>query len=402
MTTLLISEIMPPKVGGTARWFWELYRRFPRREYLIAAGEDPRQEKFDRSHDVRVVRLPLTLSDPGMCSWRGLRGYSRALRAVGRVVKSRRILALHGGRCVPEGWIALLLKCWRGLPYLCYVHGEEVKREPSATKGGPMASRQLRWMTRVVLQGAKSVIANSRSSARIVEEEWRLPGERVRVLYPGVDTGYFAPAERDAAARARLGWGDRPVVLTVGRLQKRKGHDQMIHAVGLLRRAIPDVLYAIAGEGEERGPLEELVARGGLDRHVQFRGEVEDRELLDCYQQCDLFVLPNRQVGRDIEGFGIVLLEAQACGKPVIAGASGGTAEAIRIPESGLVIPCHDPREIAAAVGDLFDDRNRRERMGEAARRWTVERFGWAEVSERARQIFAEGRASTRSAGVAS
>ena len=89
---------------------------------------------------------------------------------------------------------------------------------------------------------------------------------------------------------------------------------------------MPDILYAIIGAGEELEELERLVEREGLARHVAFLGECNDRDLIAAYQQCDLFVLPNRQVGRDIEGFGMVLLEAQACGKPVIAGASGGTA----------------------------------------------------------------------------
>src|SRR5205814_10004845 len=108
-----------------------------------------------------------------------------------------------------------------------------------------------------------------------------------------------------------------------------------------------------------------------------FLGELDDATLLCCYQQCDLFVLPNRQVGRDIEGFGIVLLEAQACGKPVVAGASGGTAETMRIPETGRVVPCDHPDELAALVTELLADRARLARMGEAARRWTVERLDW-------------------------
>jgi phosphatidylinositol alpha-1,6-mannosyltransferase len=148
------------------------------------------------------------------------------------------------------------------------------------------------------------------------------------------------------------------------------------------------VLYAIVGHGEERPSLERLVAREGLGNHVQFLGELDDYTLIACYQQCDLFVLPNRQVGRDIEGFGIVLLEAQACGKPVVAGASGGTAETMRIPETGRVVACDDPRELAALVSELLADRDRLRGMGEAARRHVVDRFDYAQLSEQARHIF--------------
>jgi phosphatidylinositol alpha-1,6-mannosyltransferase len=163
----------------------------------------------------------------------------------------------------------------------------------------------------------------------------------------------------------------------------------MILALGTIREAFPDVLYAIVGHGEERDSLESLVARSGAGDHVQFLGEVDDDTLIACYQQCDLFVLPNRQVGRDIEGFGIVLLEAQACGKPVVAGASGGTAETMRIPETGRVVPCDDPRKLAGLVSELLADRDRLCCMGEAARRHAVDRFDYARLSEQAQHIFA-------------
>jgi glycosyltransferase involved in cell wall biosynthesis len=164
-----------------------------------------------------------------------------------------------------------------------------------------------------------------------------------------------ASAARQSSIRDGLGWGDRPVILTVGRLQKRKGHDQLILALPKIRQAIPDVLYSIVGEGEERSSLESLVAREGLGDHVQFVGHPNDEELVRCYQQCDLFVLPNRQVAKDIEGFGMVLLEAQACGKPVVAGASGGTAETMRIPETGHVVPCDTPEHLADLVVKLLE-----------------------------------------------
>src|SRR4029453_2663396 len=125
--------------------------------------------------------------------------------------------------------------------------------------------------------------------------------------------------------RKELGRTGRQVVLTVGALQKRKGQDMMIRALPAIRRRCPDVLYAMIGEGWERPYLDKLVADHGVGDLVQFRGTPTDDEMIRCYQQCDLFALPNRQVGWDLEGFGIVLIEAQACGKPVVAGTSGGT-----------------------------------------------------------------------------
>jgi phosphatidylinositol alpha-1,6-mannosyltransferase len=159
---------------------------------------------------------------------------------------------------------------------------------------------------------------------------------------------------------------------------------------------VPDVLYAIAGEGEEHRALEALVAREGLAESVQFLGEVDDPTLVQCYQQCDLFLLPNRQIGSDIEGFGMVLLEAQACGRPVVAGASGGTAETMQVPRTGRLVSCEAPDELAALVASLLADPGMLERMGQAAREWVVERFDWAALSRQAQDLFGGGRRSPR------
>jgi phosphatidylinositol alpha-1,6-mannosyltransferase len=383
MTTLLITEVFPPKVGGSGRWLSEIYQRLPRAEYLVAAGEHPRQSDFDRTHDLRLIRMPLTLRSWGVMGWSQLRGYWRPVRALRRLVRPERVNMIHCGRVLPEGLMALAVRWRTGVPFACYVHGEDMTMATT--------SRELTWLTRRVVRRAAFLVANSRNTARILRENWGIGPERIRVMHPGVDTRYFVPAARDPATRSRLGWGDRRVALTVGRLQKRKGQDQMIRALPVVRQSIPDVLYAIAGDGEERASLEALVRSERVDAHVQFLGEISDDELLQCYQQCDLFALPNRQVGQDIEGFGMVLVEAQACGKPVLAGASGGTAETMKIPETGRVVPCDGPDELANAVADLLSDPARLTRMGAAGRRWTVERFDWEALARQAERLFRAG-----------
>jgi phosphatidylinositol alpha-1,6-mannosyltransferase len=380
MKTLLVSEVFPPRVGGSGRWLWEIYRRLPRESCVIVAGEALRQEEFDRTHDLRLVRMPLSFSTWGVASLSGLRQYGGTAWRLRRLVRAERVGTVHAGKCLPEGFLAWLLKRWRGLPYLCYVHGEELNVATT--------SRDLVWLTRRVLHGAAVVLANSHNTEGMLLRDWDVPAERIRVLHPGVDTGRFVPAPHDPESRAHLGWGDRPVVLTVSRLQKRKGHDTVIRALAEVRRTVPDVLYAIVGDGEERGPLERLTADLGLGAHVRFHGELSDAEMLDCYQQCDLFVLANRQVGQDIEGFGMVLLEAQACGKPVVAGASGGTAETMRVPDTGLVVPCDNPEPLAALLAELLPDRERLARMGDAGRQWAVEHFDWAALSRQALDLW--------------
>jgi phosphatidylinositol alpha-1,6-mannosyltransferase len=349
----------------------------------VAAGEAPGQEAFDRTAGLEVRRLPLTFPTWGVATRAGLRSYWRAFRTLGPWLKAERFDRLHAGKCLPEGMLAWLLRRRYGLPYACTVHGEEMNLATT--------SRELACLTRRVLWGADFLIANSRNTERILRTDWGLPAGRIHVLYPGVDTRRFVPAARVPEVRARLGWGDRLVILTVGRLQKRKGHDQMIRALSAVRQRIPDVLYAILGDGEERPALQALAAAAGLAAQVQFLGELGEDALVPCYQQCDLFVLPNRQVGRDIEGFGIVLLEAQACAKPVVAGTSGGTAETMQIPDTGRVVPCDGPEELAAVVGDLLADRAGLEAMGQAARQWVASRFDWEVLGREARRLFGAG-----------
>lgn len=378
--TLLISEIFPPRTGGSGRWFWEIYGRMPREHFVIAAGEHPQQEAFDRCHDLALRRIALHLDRWGVRSLSALRGYANIYRRVGRIIRKHHVERLHCARLLPEGWVAWLLKLSRGIPYWCYVHGEE-------TNYGVL-SRELGWMMRRVLRGADLLIANSHNTAGILQHDWNVPQSKIRVMHPGVDTARFVPAPRDLAVRESLGWGNRPVVLTVGRLQERKGHDQMIRSLGEVRSQVPDVLYAIVGDGDQRRRLEALVDQESHREHVQFMGELDDAKLIQCYQQCDLFVLPNREIEGDIEGFGIVLLEAQACGKPVIAGASGGTAETMQIPATGRTVSCDQFEPLAGTVLELLGDPALREHMGQSARQWTVENFSWSSLARDARRLF--------------
>jgi phosphatidylinositol alpha-1,6-mannosyltransferase len=162
----------------------------------------------------------------------------------------------------------------------------------------------------------------------------------------------------------------------------------MILALHAIRKKCPDILYSIVGDGERREFLADSVEREGLQAHVQFLGEVDDQQLLRCYQQCDLFVLPNHQVGNDIEGFGIVLLEAQSCGKAVVAGSSGGTLETMRVPATGRIVSCDSPDQLGGTVAELLVNEKLRNNMGRFGREWIVDKFDWDVLSRRAEEVF--------------
>ncbi len=136
--------------------------------------------------------------------------------------------------------------------------------------------------------------------------------------------------------------------------------------------------------------FESLADACGVRDAVKFHGSLGDRDLIECYQQCDLFALPNREAGGDFEGFGMVLVEAQACGRPVLAGTSGGTAETLRPGESGRLVNCERPEPLAQALIEMLNDPKGLERMGAAARQWAVDRFDWGTLAGRAQALFAE------------
>lgn len=380
MSQLLLSEIFPPRTGGSGRWFWETYRRLPREEYSIAAGRHAGADSFDSAHDLRIHRLPLTLTSWGIRSFAGLKGYCRAIWNLRSVVRRDHVNLIHVGRCLPEGVIALGAKWWFNLPFVCYIHGEDISTA--------LDSREHTMLVRRVLNNATFLIANSHNTAAMLRETWGIDRDKIHVLHPGVDTNYFSPATPDSVIRASLRWTNRRVVLTVGRLQRRKGHDMMIRALPIIRRVVPDVLYAIAGDGAERDRLQQLAREEDVTDYVQFLGEISDEQLLQCYRQCNLFALPNRQDGTDIEGFGMVLLEAQACGKAVLAGDSGGTAETMQVNQTGRIVDCTQPQSLADAVSELLLDDKRRNEMGQEAREWVVDQFDWDSLSRRAERLF--------------
>ncbi len=381
MSILLLTEVFPPRTGGSGRWFWELYRRLSDLHIHVVAGDVAGAALFDRSANLPISRLPLTFSNWGVRHWRGGPQYARALFGLSRIVSRMRPDAVHCGKCLPEGLLALGIKTWSATPFITFVHGEELNLART--------SRELRRLTGRVLRAAAKVIANSHHTKGMLLDEWAVPDTQVVVLHPGVDTARFVPAPPSDEVRSRLGWTNRRVILTVGALQKRKGQDMLIRALPAVRARCPDVLYSIVGEPWERAYLDTVVAESHAADLVQFRGIPADEELIDCYQQCDLFALANRRIGWDDEGFGMVLLEAQACGKPVIAGRSGGTPETIQASRTGELVSSDAPDMLADTISALLEDPARRARMGACARRWVVEQFDWENLSRQARAVFA-------------
>ena len=377
--TLLLTENFPPKEGGSGRWFWELYSRLPNDKVLIVANDTPEGREFDKTHELDIVRIELESTEWGLASTKGLGFYWETIRKVLKLVKEHGIEEVHCGRVIPEGVIARALKLLAGARYNCFVHGEDV--ETAAT------SREHSLLVKNVCKNASMLICNSENTANIVRKLGFDSGSKCEVLHPGVDTSRFEVAAPDTSFRQKMGWSGKRVLLTVGRLQRRKGQDFLIKSMPALLNEFPDLFYAVVGRGECYDELISLVDQHELHDNVCVYPDMDDEALIKCYQQCDIFILPNRTIDNDIEGFGMVLVEAQVCGKPVIAGDSGGTRETMDIGKTGHIIDCSSTENLLNGLSPIL--RNREIVDGEVdIADYAKNRFNWDQHVAKAKRLF--------------
>lgn len=377
--TLLLTENFPPKEGGSGRWFWELYSRLPNDKVLIVANDTPEGREFDKTHELDIVRIELESTEWGLASTKGLGFYWETIRKVLKLIKEHDIEEVHCGRVIPEGVIARALKLLAGARYNCFVHGEDV--ETAAT------SREHSLIVKNVCKNASMLICNSENTANIVRKLGFDSGSKCEVLHPGVDTSRFEVAAPDTSFRQKMGWSGKRVLLTVGRLQRRKGQDFLIKSMPALLKEFPDLFYAVVGRGECYDELISLVDQHKLHDNVCVYPDMDDEALIKCYQQCDIFILPNRTIDNDIEGFGMVLVEAQVCGKPVIAGDSGGTRETMNIGKTGHIIDCGSTENLLNGLSPIL--RNREIVDGEVdIADYAKKRFNWDQHVAKAKRLF--------------
>lgn len=282
--------------------------------------------------------------------------YRRGLRELRACVDAVRPDIIVTGNSYPTGWLLNRLS-FPG-PTVHYVHGEEMTMalRDTSTK---------RWLKREQIRSLRNVdriICVSRFSAERVAEE--VSWDHISLLPNAVDIRRFSPPADREALRQRFGWSGRTVLLTIARLVERKGVDNVLLALSEAETLPPDWLYVIGGRGPMEPRLREIVRERGLEDRVRFLGFVPDDDLADLYGAADLFVQPNREVSGDTEGFGIVFLEANACGTPVIGGLAGGTADAIENGVSGLRVDGDDRAAVRRAIVDLMTDADLRRKMG--------------------------------------
>ena len=381
MRTLVLTEYFLPTLGGSINWLVNTYSRYDPSEVLCVAPQCEGDRAIDRTLPFHVQRIPMALTDWDPLTLASGGRYAQMIWRAHAIRQTHRSEQIHCAKILPEGFIAYCLHRYRTTPYLVYAHGEEVQIS--------LTSRKLSWLLPRLYNNAAAIIANSRNT-RTLLEQIGVHREKIHLIHPGVNIAAFHVADGTPQyIRQRHCLGSAPVILTVGRLQPRKGQDMVIKALPYIQQNVPQVKYLIVGNGEALPHLQQLAYDLHVTERVIFADRVPDSELASYYAACDVFAMPNRQIGPDIEGFGMVYLEAGAAGKPVVGGKSGGTEDAIIDQCTGFRVDGANVEEIATAITALLLDTSKSQSMGACGRRRVEQEFTWEAVVARTRQVAA-------------
>jgi phosphatidyl-myo-inositol dimannoside synthase len=357
---LVVTNDFPPRPGGIQSFVHGVVSRLAPDDVVVLTSRWRGWEGWDAGQPFSVVRRDTSVLLPTVA----VRRHAVAL------LRERECTAVWFGAAAPLGLLAPALRDAGAQRLLATTHGHEVG-----------------W---AALPGARSVLRRIASNVDVMTylgdyTRTRLANavkpyqDKLRRLVPAVDTEVFRPAAGGEELRAGLGLTDRPVVVCVSRLMPRKGQDTLVRALPEIRRRVPDAALILVGGGPSRERLRRLATDTGVGEHVVFVGSVPHADLPAWYGVGDVFAMPCRERlgGVDLEGLGMVFLEAAACGLPVVVGISGGSVDAVRDGETGRLVSGRDVGGVAAAIAGLLGDPAHAAAMGAKGRRWVKDAWSW-------------------------
>lgn len=363
-----------PALGGVANYGHELAVQFSKQARVHVVGRKlPGVEEFDQDLPYEITRIR-TLDS-------ALLSYPLFARTLRRLIRAQPPDAVFCPTWLPDG-----AACRWGLehapiPYFVAAHGTEVF-DNFASRKNSVRTVLTRKLKGDVFHQAKKVFPVSEYTRKAVLEKACGNESRTITVNNGVNPAIF----KRTAVRSQLEAQYRPhgerILLTVTRLYPYKGVDRMLESLPAISRAVPGVQYLVVGEGPDRTRLEELTSRLGLESRVRFLGRLELSEIVELYNLADLFVMLSRDEPPDVEGFGLVFLEAAACGLPSVGGRSGGIPDAIDEGESGWLVDPGNTQEIAATISGLLKSPERLERASEFCLS-TAPQKTWERAAER-------------------
>lgn len=377
--TLLLTLTFPPAHGGEQTYYYNFAKNFPSDKIIVLSQSQPNDITFDNEQSFPIIRRNLIKITSG--SWPT--SFAQALKlassvkwlslisSLRKIVKDHDIELIAAGQILPLGTLAMLYKKIHKVPFIFFAHGLDIML--------PQRFMRKKKILKSVIKAADGIVANSHFT---FDELVALGADPKKIV-----VAYPCPAILPQLAKTndipslieQFGLTGKKIMLTVGRLVERKGHDMVIKSLPKIIAQVPNIIYLIAGDGPQKAGLKNLVDKLGLNMNVKFLGPLPSDKIAELYQICDLFIMPNRRLANgDVEGFGIVFLEANMFGKPVIGGKNGGVTEAIIHDKTGLLVNPSNLDEIAASAVKLLSDSAYADRLGLQGLERASNEFDWS------------------------
>ncbi|MEK4434270.1 glycosyltransferase family 4 protein [Paenibacillus sp. FSL K6-2862] len=375
MTKVFVAIDFPPEKGGIHDYAYGLISQIPSEEVTVLTNkikDTVESNQFDRKADFEIIRKRIYWN-----SNKVLLILSQVILILQLIILKwrRKTSEIHFVNVFPVGVAGPFMKAFFGVKYFPYVHGLDVMG---------MVNSRLFPLLMIILKRSDKVIANSQyTKSKLIE--LGIHEHQILIIPPGLNVSKLSgTVESVEDVRDKYDLHGKKVMITVSRLVERKGHDVTLKAIRQVIKHIPNLKYLICGDGPYRGELERLVIKYGLDSLVVFTGGITDQELHQLYECSDIFIMPSRDIKEkgDVEGFGIVFLEANYYRLPVIAGNSGGIPDAVKDQVTGYLVDPMDDIEIANRIEELVLNEKLAEEMGNNGHDWVINHCLWSHRSQ--------------------
>ena len=360
---LLVTNDLGPRAGGIESFVLGLLERVEPNSVVILTSKQKNSDPFDREllkkYGAVVIRdrSKILLPTP------------RVTRKAKRIMKEYQAKTIWFGAAAPLAFMAKRLRNAGGKNIVALTHGHEVwwAKLPVFRSAIAKIARDVDTLTYLGDFTKNAMLPVIADSSKLVK------------IAPGIDVKHFSPSEIDLKLIEKYKLQNRRVIVSVGRLVHRKGQDKLIEAMPEILKKYPDAVLLLVGQGPIKSMLDKLIRHHGLENHVIFTGRIQFADLPKYIQLGEIFAMPSRDrfFGLEVEGLGIVYLEASACGVPVIVGKSGGAPDAVIENKTGLTVDGTSSKEIAEAVCKLLSDKKLAKQMGDEGRKWVVENWRW-------------------------
>lgn len=352
MNVLLSTIEYPPFKGGVSSYYKNLVKYWPKKDQIFV---------LDNNNGKLIS------------SWMWPR-WLPSIWNLRKEIRKNKIEHILVGQILPLGTAVYLATIFKKIPYSVFIHGMDICYAQKSWRKKIIAKK--------ILRKADKIICASSYTASLVEEFMsKNSTENIRIVNPGIEIdGSHVGPERIQKFKKEHSLNDKIVLLSIGRLVKRKGFDKVIEAMPEVIKSIPNLYYFIAGKGPDDDYLRE---RAKDSKNIVFLGPLSENDKWLWLNACDVFITVSREIEGDFEGFGIVYLEANVCGKPVIAGDSGGVRDAVEGAISGIIIDSNNTERIASSIIRLAEDKNLRDKLGQQGKDRATKEFNWKIQTEK-------------------